>query len=278
MKRVALLITVVSLMLGQADYACARPVVGTSANTIPQGVFMIDLWSAWLDMTKAYDDTGEEWNDLPDGADLRSVSVVPRIYYGVADWFTMRVALPLEYRTQGSLSAAGETDKASGLGDILLEPKVKVYESDTGKAKVSLIGGVRFPSGDQESSPHISDGSTDVLVGVVVTHGAGAVSLHGVLGYWFNGENKDGENLDDRWIGRATVEVPLGEGWSVLGEVHATTGEDPSVYRRINLCPGVSWTSGERLTVGMAVRVSAWAKGGDDYSWAPHLRASYTFF
>jgi hypothetical protein len=89
--------------------------------------------------------------------------------------------------------------------------------------------------------------------------------------------------LPDLWAVNTTIEGAVSDHWSLVGEVIAKFGEDPSEYYRVDLCPGLSWTNRERLTVGLAARLSTWAKGGGgvswvNYDWAPFLRMYYRFF
>lgn len=287
MKRTSNLVGLAALALVLASSAYASPLVGVSANTLPQGTFMMDTWGIWRDYQRAYDeglydqDDGG-WISLPDDYRLTSASLVPRLYYGVTDWLTIRLAVPLEDRFTEVPESSVE-DSNTGLGDIVLDPKVQIFRGEGGYPRVALLGGVRFPTGDSGGNLPLSDGSTDALAGFVVTHEMGRVMGHACVTYWFNGDNEDGNDVKDCWIGSATIESSVAPNWSLLWELKGYIGETPSEFYRVYACPGVSWDNGEHLTVGVSALVSIVSTGGGgiswvDYDWAPYFRVYYRFF
>lgn len=267
--------------------AFASPIVGTSANTLPQGKFMIDLWAAYqsYDREYSYDLHGEGdegWIDLPDNVTSTTASFVPRLLYGVTDWLTLRIAVPLEDRYKDFPDAEGQ-DMSTGLGDVIFDPKVLMYESPSGSTKASFLCGVRFPTGDTESEVPLSDGSTDFVAGIALSQKAGDVGVHLCSVYWVNGEAESGVDVRDQSITTLTLEDPLTEDWSLLWEAKATLGQDPSKFYRVSACPGVSWNASERFTIGLSALLSVAAKGCPaittyDSSWAPFLRVYYRFY
>jgi hypothetical protein len=274
------------VLLAAASVAAGSPVVGTSANTLPQGKFMLDVWGVWQDYTRMYDydldgDDHEGWVDLSEDITYSSASFVPRLLYGVTDWLTLRVAVPLEDRFKDFPDAEGQKT-ATGLGDVVFDPKVLLYKGESGTPVVSALLGVRFPTGDTESEIPLSDGSTDFGGGLALTHKAGRVALHACSVYWLNGESESGVDQKDQSVTTFTFEDALTENWSLLWEGRATFGEDPTKYQRIYACPGVSWTDGGKLTVGLSALFPMTAMGCPaigvyDFDWAPYLRVYYRF-
>lgn len=242
---------------------------------------MLDTWSSWRSYTRAFDDGWGGWIDLPDSSEISAMTLCPRLYYGVTDWFTMRVAFPMEYRFMKLAFEDGE-DSNVGLGDLLLEPKIQFYKSKDGATKVSILTTLCLPTGDTEGTPALSDGSTDLVGGLVLSHQPGPVSTHASLVYCLNGENERGVDVKDVWIGGVTLEVPIGDGWSLLWEGKGYAGETPSQYYRLYACPGVCWT-GDKVTAGLAAMISTVGHGGGgvswlDYDWAPYFKIYYRFF
>jgi hypothetical protein len=208
--------------------------------------------------------------------------MVPRLYYGLVDWLTVRLAVPLEDRFMDFPESSGE-GSSTGLGDVVLDPKLQVFRGASGYPRVAILAGVRFPTGDTEGDLPLSDGSTDYLGGAVVTHDIGGIKAHVCATYWFNGEDENGSNLKDYWITSATVESPVSRHWTLLWELKGYIGETPSEFYRLYACPGVSWDSGDRLTVGVSALVSIASTGRlggarYDYDWAPYFRLYYRFF
>jgi hypothetical protein len=279
--------------------ALGAPIVGTSAGTLPQGKFMLDVWAVWQDFSKDYrydlsDASGQYagWEDLSDAKAYTSASFVPRLYYGATDWLTVRLAVPLEDRFRDFPTDEGGQAMSTGLGDMVFDPKMLVYKGESGYPLVSLLAGVRFPTGDTESEIPLSDGSTDFCGGLAATHKAGDLTVHISSVYWLNGEgymSVDGErrrgDLPDQTTTTLTIEDALSANWSLEWEARATVCTDPDRYYRVYACPGLAWTDGGKLTVGMSGLVSVAGKGCPllgrsgtlDFNVAPYLRVYYRF-
>ncbi|MBM3307919.1 MAG: transporter [Candidatus Eisenbacteria bacterium] len=266
--------------------AAAAPIVGTSGNVLPQGKFMIDVWATWQEYTRTYsynlDGNGQEgWVELGDDMALTAASFVPRLLYGVTDWLTIRASLPIEDRFKDFPEADGHA-ASTGLGDVIVDPKILLYRGRSGYPVASLLTGVRFPTGATDSDFPLSDGSTDFCGGFAVTHAAGSFAAHLCSVYWVNGKAKGGADLKDVSVTTVTVEDALNEHWSLAWEGRATLGEDLGKYYRVYACPGVAWTDGGKLTVGLSALVPVAAKGCPaiglyDFDWAPYLRVYYRF-
>jgi hypothetical protein len=286
MRRAAAVIAIGLAALAWGPDALGSPLVGVSANTLPAGEFMIDVWGIWKDYTRSYTQSlyaeGEGgWIGFPENSALQSGSFVPRLYYGITDWLTIRCGVPLEHRYMNFPDADGEKSNTA-LGDVVVDPKIQIYRGEGGYPRIALLAGVRLGTGDVDGTPACSDGSTDVVVGGVVTHETQALAAHAAVTYWVNGESDDGIDIKNLWVGSATLESSIGDGWSLLWELKGYVGEDPSAYYRLYACPGVCWT-GESWTAGMSAMVPFASHGGGgisfvDYDWAPYFRIYRRFF
>lgn len=283
-RAIALLLSVV-VVLAAAPGAQALPIVGTSANTIPAGTVMLDMWGTWQDLTLKYKSTGDSpgWCGLGSGDRVTSGSFVPRIYYGVTDQVTLRVAVPLEDRYAEFAGEDGGGKSNSGLGDIIIDPKIQILGRDGGYPRVAALAGVRLPTGatsgvDDDNLSPLSDGSTDYMLGAVATHRVGSITAHACLTYWMNGQEEGGGDSPDLWVGLASVEMPLDGSWKLLWEYKGVFSSESKAFYRTYACPGIAW-DGERTTIGFSALVSAARKGGGyDFDWAPYLRVYYRFF
>ncbi len=283
--RTTALLAAAALLFGLVSWAAAGPVVGTSANTIPQGTFMIDTWTIWKNYTRSYTDNlwaeGDDgWIDFPEANSIVSASLVPRVYYGVTDWITMRVSLPVEYRLFDSEFGSEDTNLA--LGDVVIDPKIQLFRGEDGYPRVAFLTGVRLGTGDVDGTPSCSDGSTDFVVGGAVTHDLGPIVAHATAVYWFNGENDNGHDIKNLWSTTVSLEDPLTENWSLHWEVTGYLGEEPADYYRFYACPGVAY-NGERVTWGLSSMISFASHGGGgvsyvDFDWAPYFKIYYRFF
>jgi hypothetical protein len=286
--RPILLSLAVCVACAAAPPATAAPLVGTSANTVPQGKFMLDTWFMWRDYTREYEQGLQDgntvgWVDLPADETRSQGTIAPRLLYGVTDWLTIRVGIPLEDRYVDLPEDGASSGSATGLGDLVIDPKIQVYHGESGYPRISLLAGVRFPTGDSDGSPAISDGSTDYVGGAVATHRMDNTTVHGCVTYWVNGKSAAGVEIPDQWVGVATIETPIDESWSLLWEAKAYIGSENSKYRRAYVCPGIAW-SGARLTLGASAFIPVYGKGvvnspgRFDFSWAPYVRLYYRFF
>lgn len=279
-------VVVVICVLLFSSVATALPIVGASANTIPAGTFMLDTWGVWQNFTVSWlgdGNGGSGWIGFTEERTWTAGSLVPRVYYGVADWLTVRAALPLEDRYR-EYDFDSPTESATGLGDIVIDPKFQVFRGESGYPRVAALAGVRFPTGDtgDNDTPALSDGSTDYMFGGVITHKEGPVTAHACLTYWLNGERENGTDVPELFVILASIETPLDGRWNLLWEFKGVYSETPSEFRRTYVCPGIMW-SGEHLNIGLSTLVSMDAHGGGgisylDYDWAPYLRLYYRFF
>jgi hypothetical protein len=268
--------------------ALALPIVGASANTIPGGSFMLDVWGTWREYTvewKEDDNGGSGWVGFLEDHTETSGSFTPRVYYGVTDWLTVRAALPLEDRYSQCCSEENPEAvprSATGLGDIIVDPKIQLYRGEDGYPRLAALAGVRFPTGETGGDLPLSDGSTDFMVGGVLTHVERGITGHACITYWSNGERENGSDVADQIVGLASIETPLDESWNLLWEFKGVFGRPPSEFYRTYLCPGIMW-NGSNMSVGFSAVVSASATGKEgvgtlDYDMAPHLRIYYRFF
>lgn len=279
MLRTAVFMVLTFVLCAAAVPAPASPVVGCTANTLPQGKYMIDSWFSWRSYTRTM--TGDGWSDFAPGTTVTDGFLVPRLCYGVTDWMTVRVSLPLVDRFDDRAEDDGQA-ASTGLGDVVFDPKIQIYRGAGGYPRISLLTGVQFPTGDTESDPALSDGSTDFLAGAVVTHREEPLDAHFSLVYWVNGERENGRDIENEWVSSLALEASVSESWSLLWEAKGYFGEAPSERYRIYACPGVSWNGGGRLTVGTSLMISMTSEdtitSAKDFDWAPFVRVYYRFF
>ena len=281
-RRAIVLLLSVVVVLAAAPGAQALPIVGASANTIPAGTFMLDVWGTWQDYSLTHGPVGAdpEWKGLESGDNVTAMSFVPRIYYGVADWLTLRATVPFEDRYAEFVTEDVGGKSNSGLGDIVIDPKIQILGRDGGYPRVAALVGVRLPTGETSNAHSrlapISDGSTGYMLGAVATHRVGPIMAHACVTHWLNGQDST-----DLWVGVASIETPLDGSWNLLWEYKGVFSSESKAFHRTYACPGISW-DGERTTIGFSALVSVTSKGGTntsyDFDWAPYLRVYYRFF
>ena len=285
MRRIRVVAAAGAFLLAWAAGACASPLVGVSANTLPRGTFMLDTWVMWRDFTRSYNDNLYEgeggWLDLPGDYQFTAGTIAPRLLYGVTDWLSIRIGVPIEDRFRDPADGTSQQTN-TGLGDLIIDPKMQIFKGESGYPRVALLAGIVLPTGDSSGEPQISDGSTDYIAGAAVTHKISGVLGHACVTYWFNGKDKDGADVNDLWIASASIENPVDEHWTLYWEAKAYLGSESSAYRRFYVCPGLAW-NGEHLVFGGSAVISTWGRGGGgasrvDFDWAPYFRIYYKFF
>jgi hypothetical protein len=283
-KTTQLLASTVLCAILLSSSAAALPIVGATANTIPAGTFMLDAWGTWIDYDVSWQEDsngGSGWIGFREDLKWTSGSFVPRVYYGVTDWLTMRVAFPLEDRYQ-QYDLGEPSRSATGLGDIIVDPKIQVFRAEGGYPRVAALAGVRLATGDTDGAMPLSDGSTDYMVGAAFTHREGDITGHACVSYWLNGEREDGRDVVNLIAGLASIEMPLDERWNLLWEFKGVFSETPAEFHRTYVCPGIMW-NGDNVNIGVSALVSMSATGKEsisslNYDWAPYVRVYYRFF
>ncbi len=84
------------------------------------------------------------------------------VIYGVTTDLSLSIAIPQILARK----AAGAT--AKGLGDIQVRAKREIYRKDLlgAQHKITVIAGVKLPTGDDDARPAVGSGTTDYLLGV----------------------------------------------------------------------------------------------------------------
>lgn len=111
------------------------------------------------------------------------------INYEVLYGLTKKVSLTLEIPQVLDVAEAGDSD--SGIGDLELRLKYQFYKRDFlgGQDKIAAILGVKFPTGDEDSTPRLGTGTTDYLFGL--SYGRESRSWYGftTLRYLLRGDD-----------------------------------------------------------------------------------------
>jgi hypothetical protein len=286
----ARLISLLLMCALAATPASALPIVGRSAETIPAGTFMLDTWGVYMNYAYSWEEASDPdysgWVGFTRSEQMTAASFVPRLCYGVTDWLTVRAAIPVEDR-YGEFADWVTGRSNTGPGDIVIDPKFQLYRGEGGAPMFSVLTGVRLPTGDNKGVDRyrtlaLSDGSTDFMLGAVVTQNSGRLTGHACATYWANGEKASGAEASDYWTLLLSLEDSIDESLTLLWEFKGVYGRDPAAYNRNYVCPGIMW-SGEHVRVGLSSLVSMTARGGGgisylDIDWAPYFRVYYRFF
>jgi hypothetical protein len=168
-----------------------------SAKTLPQKKVLIWESSFFADFKHKYDYDIKKYSEL-EGDNYKFTSYT-MLGYGILDNLELLVQFPVYYRYKES-AMDGERQHLTGFGDMSLQTRVMVYRGK-GKLPSANVGFiVRFPSGDDKSTPPIGDGTTDLGFSSVVSWKINFFVGHFKLGYIFNGRNGSGANIGDSFL------------------------------------------------------------------------------
>jgi hypothetical protein len=114
----------------------------------------------------------------------REVNLHEEIIYGLREDLSLTMKMPLILDKKEASSAS------SGFGDLVLRGKYRFYKKDYFGAqdKASLIGGIKFPTGDEDEKPSLGTGSFGYLVGLTAGHESLKWYYFGTVRYWINTE------------------------------------------------------------------------------------------
>lgn len=109
--------------------------------------------------------------------------------YGLTERLAFSLTAPYIDKEQKSTSAGiSSTISDSGIGDISLLSKYRIWSKDLpGEARrISLIGGLELPTGDDKAQLKLGSGSVDPITGILFTNQSLAQEFDVDLTYQFN--------------------------------------------------------------------------------------------
>lgn len=220
-----------------------------------------------MDFAQSYDEEKEDWVDLPSGHSYEKALLLPRFYYGIADFLTIRLTLPVIAQ---NIKTSGSKESSTGIGDLVIDPKIRLVKGSKSIPKISGFTGIRLPTGNDAASPPLGDGSIDFLMGILVTHKIKSLTGHATLGYWLNEKDQPNQTFYN-----LAVEYPLLPDLGAVCELNGSmTGEGlfKGDKHILELCPGLQYSGLQGLKIGVAIKLPVLAKGGYRYHLAPFVK------
>lgn len=88
------------------------------------------------------------------------------VIYGVTENLSLTLEIPY------LIEKEEDNENSEGLGDLNLRTKYQLFRKDTlgAQDKLSLIYGLKFPTGDEDKTPSLGSGSLDHLFGASIGH------------------------------------------------------------------------------------------------------------
>lgn len=258
------------------SYLSGSPIIGYDASTISQKSFVYEGHFFYTDYTYRYDYSGEEWIEFPSDHSNTQMGLLSEIHYGILDYVTVRLTVPLIYHTIDY----GTKRKSTGLGDVNFDVKYRLFDGSDKIPIISFMGGMRFPTGDSKADLPLGDGSLDGFGGVLIRKELGSFTSHLNGGYWYNGESEGGDEIEDILFYDVTVEYEFARPLAVVAELngyYTITGDESEYDYLMEFCPGVINRSFERLVLEASVKIPLSSRTVLGYDFSPFVGASYYF-
>ena len=163
---IAAVLFIAAVVFCPAGAFAYRPFATEDAGVAGAGVAQLELSRDYLD-----------W----DGDKENMGFLVP--VYGVSRGVELSAEIPYllhDYRVEG---------KHNGIGDINLVGKFLLVEENAGRPSIVLKSAVKTKSGDEARG--LGSGDMDYNITAAASKALGAVTLHGMFGYTFVGDNGD---------------------------------------------------------------------------------------
>ncbi len=153
-----------------------EPVFGVGPETIYEGGVGVEVG----------------WN-FEDEGDERTAVIDTELIYGVTPDFSLTLEVPHVLRRHT------EDGTRSGLGDMLVRGKLQVWKRDRLNAseKLSLIVGLKLPTGSEHGDVPLGTGSYDPVFGIAAGHESRSWYAFGSIRYLLRTRH-DGLNRGDR--------------------------------------------------------------------------------
>lgn len=225
----------------------SAPIFSPSALVLPRGGVSVGGNALWV----AYDE------DAFEGADVSGAQLSGGVAFGLTDRITVGAAIPWASVTA---EAGGEKADASGLLDLSVFGRARLWTSPGGRTDLAALASVTVPTASGDFDVEGVDRGSDVTLGGAATHRLERGSLHGSVSYTIAGD------VDVEGIGSVSgndvvgltgaVVYPAAEAVSITGEVGVAVPDEGDTAA--SLAGGVRWlaTPGVFVDAGALVPLS----------------------
>ena len=179
MKKSVVVVMVLALLAGNA---MATALIGRSAtvNKFLQAFGWANL--GYNQTALSYNWLTEKYDAVSSGAKTTSCDVTAGL--GLLGNLELDVVAPLAMKEHG-------TNKATGLGDMMVYARWGVLQTSLLPVKAALILGANLPTAPKDANPALGDRTLDIGVGAsVTTVSFFGLAAHARAAYWLNG-NKE---------------------------------------------------------------------------------------
>jgi hypothetical protein len=174
--------------------------------------------------------------------------------YGIADNIDLVVGMPLKWYTfkEGGMIVAYE----SGIGDMGIELKWRLLESEESGMSLALKPGLSIPTGDELK--RLGNGALSAGLTLISTHEGRLGALHCNLGYSRNAygiKENDEAARNDIWHASLAAELNMTGNIRSVANIGVETNEDKtSDIHPVFLIGGLICSIGENLDIDLGLK------------------------
>lgn len=229
MKKIGYILIVLAIIYPSGVFAY-RPFTTEDAGVAGKGVLQLETSWDYL-----------EWQDN----DIENVLLFVPIY-GITDRIELSTEIPYPFHSPE------EGDNEDGIGDINIVGKFLLINETEKLPAFTFKGVVKTDSGDEDRG--LGSGDIDYGVVLVTSKAFRRLSLHGMLGYTFVGDNGDTDIRDVHLYGIA-IDYALTERFHIVTEVSGNRHPDRNIDKDpLSGLLGITYKVSEKIILDGGVR------------------------
>ena len=275
MKRTSCLLTAF-ILLAMLSVSAQAQVLWCGAKTMKKGSIIAMAEWYLMDFTKSYYWDSEEFKDFASGKESTTWGFETMLGYAVTDRLEALLHVPIAFKS--STSPPAEEVTSSGIGDMYLKARYAVLPWTKKSLGLTLLGSLRFSTGDEEASPSLGDGTTDFCLGAIFsTKWKKQFRGHMKVCYWLNGENDDEVDIGDEMKIAVKLDRNLCPKMMPFLSYSYYKQVKNSQKTRHCVCLGVDWKPKSGLLIRPKVTLPLGGEGGSLFDYKPMIDILYVF-
>lgn len=232
-----------------------------SADVSEAGAFKMGFHTSWFKLDKIYDRT------LASNESGEKLEMPLFFNYSLTDELETVLQIPIIDYTAKSREIWSRDISESGVGDIKLGFKYRIFDNIENQISGAVGVGFKFPSGDDDKM--LGTGKTDFEIFTAFSKGFEKVIGHLNLGYVMTGDPNNifyPDGLADKFYYSLGIEYPHTHNVTVMAEI---AGEDwGSCGMKVEVIPGIRYAPTENFCFEVAVPISV----TNDQQWGHNYR------
>jgi hypothetical protein len=251
----------VTRVLGCSMFGFTGLINTVSADVSNAGAFKMGFHTSWFKLDKIYD------RSLATNESGEKLEMPLFFNYALTDELEAVLHIPVIDYTAKSREIWTRDISESGVGDIKLGFKYRIFENIENQISGAVGVGFKFPSGDDDKM--LGTGKTDFEIFTAFSKSFEKIVGHLNLGYVMTGDPNNmfyPDGLADKFYYSLGIEYPHTHNVTVMAEI---AGEDwGSCGMKIEVIPGIRYAPTENFCFELGVPISV----TNDQQWGHNYR------